>query len=80
MNFVGFLATFSPPAVMGILVLSWIWLERHRKLYPAAALLLVAGWLMFLMGVENTSVMGLVSSYASWHLTLFNSTLRLFGY
>src|SRR4051812_1457573 len=79
MNFVGFFATFSPLAVMGVLALSWIWLERHRKLYPVAALLLVAGWLTFFLGVEKTSVMGLISSYASWHLTLFNSTLRLFG-
>src|ERR1700733_1261316 len=60
MNLVGFFATFSPLAAMGILVLSWIWLERHRKFYPVAALLLVAGWLTFLVSAEKTSVMSLV--------------------
>jgi hypothetical protein len=80
MKFVGFFATFSPLAVMGILALSWIWLERHRNLYLAAALLLVAGWLTFFVSIEKTSVMGLISSYASWHVALFDSTLRLFGY
>jgi hypothetical protein len=80
MNLVGFFATFSPLAAMGILVLFWMWLERHRKLYPIAAFLLVAGWLIFLVSVEKTSVMSLISSYASWHLALFTFTLSLFGY
>jgi hypothetical protein len=75
----GPLVIFSPLIAIGILAICWMWLERHRKVYPLAAVLLVLGWVAFFGTVEKSSFSLIVGSYAFWHVTLFSWALSLFG-